>query len=473
LLSAGKLLPALLCHSLVHFQRCAALKRAGKWPLQQGRKLKFKTHIKELNCFIELYRMKHLSFIALALLLAFSMAACAQSKPNGNSPATTTIIPAAERMDVYLPLLKGKKVAVFANNTSVVKGSHLVDTLIKSGIHIVKIFGPEHGFRGTANAGEAIGNAVDKQTGIPIVSLYGNHKKPTAADVSDVDVILFDIQDVGVRFYTYISSLEYVLEAALENHKPLLILDRPNPNGGYIDGPVLDKKFSSFIGMQPIPIVYGMTMAEYARMLMGEQWLSAKANAIHAYNITTQPTADTPFHVQFIKCKNYTHSSQYLLPVNPSPNLKNMQAIYLYPSTCLFEGTVLSEGRGTNYPFQLFGHPALPSTLYRFTPAPNEGAKNSKCFYQQCYGWFINGSNEQVRKQVNNQLQLSYLLQAYQLFPGKDSFFLKNNFFNKLAGNDVLMQQIKAGQTEAQIRQSWQPALTEFKKIRAKYLIYD
>jgi uncharacterized protein YbbC (DUF1343 family) len=382
------------------------------------------------------------------------------------------ITPGAERVEIYLPYLKGKSIAVFANQTSLVSGTHLVDTLISRGIKIVKIFGPEHGFRGIADAGEHVGDVKDKKTGIPVISLYGDHKKPTAADFKGIDILIFDIQDVGVRFYTYISSLQYYLEAALENHKPLLILDRPNPNGFYVDGPVLDMKFKSFIGMQPIPIVYGMTIGEYALMLAGENMLSKEANAINAYNITTKPTADTPFHVTVIKCKNYDHSSKYILPVMPSPNLKTMQSIYLYPSTCFFEGTVLSEGRGTDYPFQIFGHPSLPKNLYSFTPNPNAGAKSSKCFNQLCYGWNVSGSNETVLKKLNSKIQLSYLIDAYKLFPGKDSFFLKNNFINKLAGNDVLQQQVKTGKTEAEIRKSWQPKLTAFKIIRKKYLLY-
>ncbi len=389
-----------------------------------------------------------------------------------NAIAHAQVINGAERTAVYFPLLKNKSVAVFANQTSMVHHTHLVDTLLKSGIKVVKIFGPEHGFRGTADAGEHVNDGIDKKTGLPVTSLYGDHKKPTADDLKDIDLLVFDIQDVGVRFYTFISSLEYCLEACLENHKPLLILDRPNPNGFYVDGPVLDKKFKSFVGMQPVPIVYGMTVGEYTLMLAGENWLSEKANAINAYNVTAQPNADTPFHVQVIKCKNYTHDMKYVLPVNPSPNLKEMQSIYLYPSTCFFEGTVLSEGRGTDKPFQVFGHPSLPKTLYTFTPKPNEGAKSSKCFYQKCYGWNESGTVEEVLKKLDNKIQLKYLLQAYQLFPGKDSFFLKNNFFNKLAGNDELMQQVKAGKTEAEIRASWEPALGNFKKIRKKYLLY-
>ena len=388
------------------------------------------------------------------------------------SVAQTRVITGAERMSVYLPMIKGKAVAIFANQTSMVNNTHLVDTLLKRGINIVKIFGPEHGFRGNAGAGEHVNNAVDKKTGIPVISLYGDHKKPTAADCKDVDVIIFDIQDVGVRFYTFISSLQYVLEAALELHKPLLILDRPNPNGFYVDGPVLDMKFKSFVGMQPIPVVYGMTIGEYALMLTGEKWLSAEANRNNSYNISTHPTADTAFHVQVIKCMNYDHKTKYTLPVNPSPNLKDMQAIYLYPSTCFFEGTVLSEGRGTEKPFQIIGHPTLPKNLYSFTPMPNEGAKNSKCFNQVCYGWDLSGTRDEILTKLNGKIQLRYLLEAYKLFPGKDSFFLTNNFFNSLAGNDVLMKQIKDNVPEADIIRSWQPGLESFKAIRKKYLLY-
>ena len=382
------------------------------------------------------------------------------------------IIPGAERMEVYLPFLKGKSVAVFANQTSMVKNSHLVDTLIKKGVKVVKIFGPEHGFRGEGDAGEHINDAFDARTGLPVISLYGNHKKATKDDLKDADILVFDIQDVGVRFYTFISSLQYFLEAALENHKPLLILDRPNPNGFYVDGPVLDLKFKSFVGMQPVPVVYGMTIGEYALMLAGENWLTPEANAINTNNINTTPTADTPFHVLVIKCINYDHRSKYILPVMPSPNLKEMQSVYRYPSTCFFEGTLLSEGRGTDKPFLYFGHPSLPRNLFSFTPRPNAGSKSSKCFYQVCYGWNISGSNQTVLKNLDNQVQLKYLINAYALFPGKDSFFLKTNFINKLAGNDVLMQQIKDKVPETAIRKSWEPALANFKKIRKKYLLY-
>jgi uncharacterized protein YbbC (DUF1343 family) len=399
--------------------------------------------------------------------------------PAQNQPVNLRVIAGAERVNIYAPLLKGKRVALFANQTSVVGNTHLVDTLLKLGINIRLIFGPEHGFRGGANAGEKVGNAVDETTGIPVVSLYGNKRKPSAEDLKDIDIMVFDIQDVGVRFYTFISSLQEYMEAAMENSKPLLILDRPNPNGFYVDGTVLDKKFKSFVGMQPVPIVYGMTLGEYAFMIAGERWLSEKANQKYDYYRTAENSEDTPFHFLVIKCINYNHKMRYELPVRPSPNLPVMQSVYLYPSVCFFEGTVLSEGRGTATPFQVFGHPSLPKNLYSFTPQPNEGAKNSKQYGNVCYGWNLSGTTEEVLKKVDNKIQLKWLLDAYHLFPAKDSFFIapksgkpEDYYFNKLAGNEELMQQIKAGKTEAEIIASWQPALTAFKEIRKKYLIY-
>jgi len=395
-----------------------------------------------------------------------------------NLPAQS-VVPGASRLSVYVPMLKGKRVAVFANQTSMVGNRHLVDTLIASGVNIRVIFGPEHGFRGTADAGEKIGNYKDAQTGIPVVSLYGTKRKPSPEDLSEVDIMIFDIQDVGVRFYTYISSLEEYMETAFELGKPLLLLDRPNPNGHYVDGPVLDRKFRSFIGMQPVPVVYGMTMAEYAFMISGEEWLSEKANARYRYYRSAKNSADTPFHFQVIKCTGYTHQTPYVLPVKPSPNLPDIQSVLWYPSTCFFEGTVLSEGRGTPAPFQVFGHPSLPTHLYAFTPISRPGATNPKLKDQRCYGWNLSGPEHEVRKKTGHQLQLSYLLEAYRLFPDKEKFFLaaksgkeEDYFFNKLAGNALLMEQIKAGKTETQIRESWKPGLESFKAIRKKYLIY-
>jgi uncharacterized protein YbbC (DUF1343 family) len=386
---------------------------------------------------------------------------------------TDVIIPGAERLDVYVPLLKGKRVAVFANHTAMVGKRHLVDTLLKLGVNIKVAFGPEHGFRGNAPDGAKIESTVDKATGVPIISLYGQKNKPSKEDLKDVDVMIYDIQDVGTRFYTFISSLQLYMEAALENGIPLLILDRPNPNGFYVDGPVLEPKFKSFVGMQPIPVVYGMTVGEYAMMLGGEKWLSEKANARYDYYKTTaQNSADTPFHFQVIKCTNYTHDSKYVLPVKPSPNIPDIQSVYWYASHCFFEGTVIAEGRGTPKPFQWVGHPSLPKNLFSFTPHSTEGAPNPKYKDQVCYGWNVSGTPEEVLKMIDGRLQLKYLLEAYRLFPDKENFFKKDNGFNRLAGNDELMKQIKAGKTEDEIRASWQPKLNEFKKIRKKYLLY-
>ncbi|MEI9933861.1 MAG: DUF1343 domain-containing protein [Ferruginibacter sp.] len=418
--------------------------------------------------------MNRNNFLAILTVLfaAINLSAYCQTTISSNQ-----IIPGAERTTAYFPLLKGKRVAVFANQTSMVKQTHLVDTLLNSGITVVKIFSPEHGFRGDASAGQELNDSTDKKTEIPIISLYGNHLKPTAAELKDVDVMLFDIQDVGVRFYTYISSLQYYIEAAIENYKPLIILDRPNPNGFYIDGPVLDTAYKSFIGVQPIPVVYGMTIGEYAQMLLYERWLYQDDSLLNRRSgecimrFRGKPFAPG-FSLTVITCENYDHNSHYNLPINPSPNLKEMQAIYLYPSTCFFEGTAISEGRGTDKPFEIFGHPSLPKTLYAFTPKPNAGAKSGKYFNQQCYGWNLSGTTESILKTLNKKIQLRYLLDAYKLFTNKDTFFLKNNFFNKLAGNAILMQQIKDGKTETEIRKTWEADLQKFKVIRKKYLLY-
>jgi uncharacterized protein YbbC (DUF1343 family) len=370
------------------------------------------------------------------------------------------IVPAAERMELYLPLLQGKKVAVFANHTSLVKNTNLVDTLVKKGINVVVVFGPEHGFRGTADAGEKIGNYTDEKTRVPVVSLYGSKTKPSPEDLQNVDVMVFDIQDVGTRFYTYISSLEEYMTAAIENNKRVIVLDRPNPNGFYVDGPVLDPKLKSFVGMQRIPIVYGMTIGEYAKMLVGEKWLKSEVKDVNNF-------------LTVITCAGYTHKSKYVLPVKPSPNLPDMPSIYWYPSTCWFEGTVLSEGRGTAKPFQLFGHPSLPKNLISFTPRSMPGATNPKHKDQVCYGWDLSGSPEEVLKKTDAKIQLKYIIEAYRLFPNKDSFFRSNGSFNRLAGNDVLMNQIRNGVAEEEIRKSWEPALQEFRLTRKKYLLYE
>lgn len=391
--------------------------------------------------------------------------------------------PAAERFDQYLHKLKGRKIALFANHTSVVGSSHLVDTLLKKGVNITVIFGPEHGFRGKAEAGADVSTDTGRTAGIPVVTLYGKKRKPTLADLHGADLLVFDIQDVGCRFYTYISSLQDYMEAAIVLNKPLMVLDRPNPNGRYVDGPVLEPRFKSFIGMQPVPVVYGMTIGEYAQMLLGEAWLSKEA--MEAYNQNVLAATYAPgaiyFGLDVIKCGNYTHESRYDLPVAPSPNLPEMGSVWWYPSTCFFEGTVATEGRGTPKPFQIFGHPALPKTLYAFVPEPRDYAKEFKPYGQTCYGWNLSGPADDLWKRTAGGIQLRWLLQAYKLFPNKEAFFYTakkkgatpdDYFFNKLAGNATLMQQIKSGATEAQIRKSWQPALNKFKSIRKKYLLY-
>lgn len=392
------------------------------------------------------------------------------------------IITGAERVPALLAQLKGKRLAIFANHTSQVKGVNLVDLLHSKGFRISVVFGPEHGFRGTADAGEKVGNYKDKKTGISVVSLYGSKRRPSAEDLKHVDLMIFDIQDVGTRFYTYISSLEEYMIAAFENGKPLLVLDRPNPNGFYVDGPVLDTAFRSFVGMQPVPVVYGMTIGEYAKMLVGQKWIKGKFNLSNAsvkeFNNRNDLTAflqsKEKLRMMVLPCLNYRHSQKYVLPVKPSPNLPDIQSIYCYPSTCFFEGTTLSEGRGTPMPFRIFGHPSLPSSLKSFTPKGVPGAGNPKLKDQLCYGWEIDGSPEEILKQIDGRIQLKWLLEAYRLFPKKDSFFLnKGAFFNKLAGNAELQQQLKDGKTEEEIRASWEPGLKEFRDIRKKYLIYS
>lgn len=404
----------------------------------------------------------------------------AQKVQSADIVITDSALPAAYRTPVYLPLLRNKRVGVFANHTSMVGNTHLIDTLIRSGINVTCIYAPEHGFRGNAEAGAHTNDFTDAKTGIRVVSLYGKKLKPAAEDFVQVDLLVFDIQDVGVRFYTYISSLQYFMEAAFENAKPLMILDRPNPNGFYVDGPVLDLSYRSFVGMQPVPVVYGMTIGEYAMMIAGERWLQSEtANKRFDYYRNAENSADTPFHFQLIKCARYTHQSKYQLPVAPSPNLPDMASIYAYPSTCLFEGTNLSEGRGTTTPFLVFGHPYYSKQLYAFTPVANAGAAHPKHENKVCYGWSLQGSPYQVIHTMNSRLQIKYLLEAYKQFPDKDAFFITpasgkstDYFFNKLSGNNALLTQIKNGVSEDQIRKSWEADIEKFKTIRAKYLFY-
>lgn len=360
----------------------------------------------------------------------------------------------AARTNIYIPYLKEKKVAVCANHTAYIGKTHLVDSLHRSGIQVVRIFAPEHGFRGQAEAGKSIANDTDAQTGIPIVSLYGSHKKPTVKDMQDIDIVVFDIQDVGARFYTYISTLHYLMEAAAENNVQVLILDRPNPNGFWVDGPVLDRKFASFVGMDPIPIVHGMTVGEYARMLNGEKWL---ANGVQC-------------KLKVVNVEHYDHALRYQLPVAPSPNLPSMEAIYLYPSLCLFEGTPLSVGRGTEKPFCILGYPGFPDSTLSFTPRNIAGVATHPPFEgQRCQGIDLTDFSLLILK---NQpfIHLDLLIGMYKNYPEQQRFF--NNFFVKLAGTEQLQQQIALGLSADEIRASWQKDLQAFKKIRKKYLLY-
>lgn len=357
-----------------------------------------------------------------------------------------------ERMHLILDSLKGKRIAVVANQTSVINKQHLVDTLLALKLNVVKVFAPEHGFRGEADAGEKINHSVDAKTGLPLVSLYGNNKKPSVEQLADVDVIVFDIQDVGVRFYTFISTLHYVMEAAAENGKKIIVFDRPNPNAHYIDGPVLEKEFTSFVGMHPVPIVYGMTIGEYAMMINGESWLE---NGVKCDLIV-------------LPCKNYTHQTNFSLPIAPSPNLKSDRAIALYPSLCLFEGTTVSLGRGTERPFEMYGHPKFPETNFAFTPIPMPGAKTSTQLNKKCNGYDL--ANVPLRL---TKINLEYLINANKLLADSGIFINQNVFFNRLAGNSVLRDQLHECWSEEEIRATWKEGLDNFKLIRSKYLLYE
>jgi len=359
------------------------------------------------------------------------------------------IITGAAQVNDYIFLLEGKNVAVVANQTSMVNDVHLVDTLLSRSVNITKVFAPEHGFRGQADAGAHIDNTKDLKTGLPILSLYGKNKKPSKIFLEDVDLVVFDIQDVGARFYTYISTLHYVMEACAENSIPVLVLDRPNPNAHYVDGPVLDTAFQSFVGMHPIPIVHGMTLAEYAQMVNGEYWLKDSVQC----------------ELYWQGMKNYHHQKPYDLPVKPSPNLPNSQSITLYPSLCLFEGTDVSIGRGTLQQFQVIGSPQLDSCSYAFTPISREGAKYPKHENEVCCGWDLR------EVEFDAGIHLDHLIETYHQYDVKGiSFF--NSFFDKLAGSNQLRIQIEAGWTSEQIKESWQEGLDAFKKKRQNYLIY-
>lgn len=362
------------------------------------------------------------------------------------------VIPAADNPELYMPILRDKKIALVVNQTSVLtqkNNLHLVDFLLSEGVKIQKVFVPEHGFRGDADAGEVVKNDTDKKTGLPLISLYGDNKKPSPNSLADIDLVVFDVQDVGLRFYTYISTLHYLMEACAENGKSLLILDRPNPNGDYIDGPILKKEFSSFVGMHPIPVVHGLTVGELAQMINGEGWLK---NGVKA-------------DIQVIPAENWEHSIAYSLPIKPSPNLPNDLSIRLYPSLCFFEGTDISVGRGTTFPFQVFGAPNQKFGEFSFTPKSIQGmSKNPPHENKECFG------KDLRQEPLTHTFTLAYLLDMYQKSGKKEAFF--NNFFDKLAGTDQLKKDILAGKSEKEIRDSWKLGLNEYKQMREKYLIY-
>ncbi len=400
--------------------------------------------------------MKYLKYIALILLFSYS-----QSSINAQNKDTLdwkVVYPkdlkvGAERTDLYFPLLNNKNIAIVANQTSKIGNTHLVDSLVAAGFKIKKILCPEHGFRGNADAGENIKNNIDSKTGLPIISLYGSNKKPQPQDLIDIDVIIFDIQDVGVRFYTYISTMHYVMEACAENNIELLILDRPNPNGFYVDGPVMKKEFTSFVGMHQVPLVHGMTIAEYALMINGEGWLKDSVKC----------------KLKYIPVEGYKHTYFYQVPIKPSPNLPDMKSIYLYPSTGLFESTVMSVGRGTNKPFQIFGHPDLKNFSFTFVPISKPGAKKPLYEGKKCYGLDLSVLPDSLIRSYR-QISLLYIKEAYKNYPQKTLFF--NSFFPKLSGSETLKQQIIQNKDEKEIHDSWQTDLLNYKTIRKKYLLY-
>lgn len=361
-------------------------------------------------------------------------------------------VPGAADFSRYLHLLEGKRVAVVINQTSRVGERLLADTLLRRGVRLTKIFVPEHGFRGAGDAGAHIRNSTDSATGLPIVSLYGANKKPSRQSLENIDIVLYDLQDVGARFYTYISTLQYVMEACAESGRTLIVLDRPNPLGRLVDGPVLDTSLRSFVGMQPIPVVYGMTPGEYARMLLGERWLKLPS----------------PLKLVVVPCLNWDHGQDYRLPVAPSPNLKAMEAVYLYPSLCFFEGTAISVGRGTRLPFQQWGAPQLKGAMKdSFRPVSTPGATQPPYEGETCWGRIATPA---LVSDARKGLQIGHLIEMYQHFPDKAKFF--NPFFEKLAGTRTLREQIQNGATVAEIRASWEPGLRRFRNIRAKYLLY-
>lgn len=383
----------------------------------------------------------------LLVLLAVVFVSCQEQQP------VAQMTTGAQRTEAYIPYLMGKKVGVMANQTSRIGLVSLVDTLVSLGIDVKKIYCPEHGFRGDASDGELIANGKDTKTGLPTISVYSTNRKPTPKDLEGIDILVFDIQDVGMRFYTYISTLHYVMEACAENNIEVMVLDRPNPHGYYTDGPILDTAYRSFVGMHPVPVVHGMTIAEYAQMINGERWL---ANGIQC-------------KLKTITCANYTHDSLYQLPVRPSPNLPNMTAIYLYPSLCFFEGTVISLGRGTDFPFQVYGHPLLTKMSFSFTPLSRQESVNPPLINQLCHGVDLRNYNTDSLVHTR-RINLGWVLSVYALFPDKENFF--RPYFDTLAGSDQLRNQIITGMSETDIRNTWEEGLATYRVMRRKYLLY-
>ncbi len=385
--------------------------------------------------------------IIASIVVFFIIIAAAAQNNNGHK-----VVPGAKRITAYMPKIKNKKVAIVANHTSLIGNTHLVDSLLALQVNVVKIFSPEHGFRGVGDAGEVLENETDKKTGLPIISLYGEHYKPSQEDLAGIEVLLFDIQDVGVRFYTYISTMHYVMEACAENIVDVVILDRPNPNGFFVDGPLLDSRYKSFVGMHPVPLVHGMTIAEYANMINGEYWLADSLQC----------------RLSFVLCKHYDHTVKACLTVNPSPNLQNMRAIYMYPSLGIFEGTVVSVGRGTDYPFQYFGHPAMQNSDFYFVPRSIEGvSKYPRYRGKKCYGLDLRDVPDSL---FVGTINLQWLMLAYDNIQSKNAFF--NAFFYNLVGNATLIKQVKEKKSARQIRKSWQSELMRYKRVRDKYLLY-
>ncbi|HRH71076.1 MAG TPA: DUF1343 domain-containing protein [Flavobacteriales bacterium] len=391
--------------------------------------------------------------MAFLLLPACGRTQKAQVLDSAPVASAQALLTGAERTAEYVPSLSGQRVAVVTNQTGRVGQRHLVDTLLALKVNITKVFAPEHGFRGDADAGEHVHNGVDSLTKLPLVSLYGDNKKPTAGQLADVDLFLFDIQDVGVRFYTYISTLHYIMEAAVEHKKKVVVLDRPNPNGFYVDGPVLDPAFKSFVGMHPVPLVHGMTIGEYAGMINGEGWLKGGKQC----------------DMRVIPCSGYTHDMKFVPPIRPSPNLPNGSSIWLYPSLGLFEGTIVSVGRGTEKPFQCIGYPGCPIGRYRFTPQAMPGAKNPPYLGKECSGLDLRDYGA-FQSRMEKRINLQWLIGMYHSAPDTAAFF--SSFFDKLAGGTTLREQIVSGAEEDAIRNSWKPGLEAFRALRAKYLLY-